>query len=63
MNTLVNWALEDLTGSVRAWTNSAWEEVKMSLLEIISRDGLPEVDMEKEIKYDPLLKKMLILYD
>lgn len=35
----------------------------MSLLEIISRDGLPEVDMEKEIKYDPLLKKMLILYD
>ena len=63
MNTLVNWALEDLTGSVRAWTNSAWEEVEMSLLEIISYDGLPEVDMEEEIKYYPLLKKMLILYD
>ena len=63
MNTLVNWALEDLTGSVRAWTNSAWEEVEMSLLEIISYDGLPEVDMEEEIKYYPLLKKMFFLYD
>ena len=51
MNTLVNWALEDLTGSVRAWTNSAWEEVEMSLLEIISYDGLPEVDTEEEINF------------
>ena len=35
----------------------------MSLLEIIGRDGLPEVDMEEEVKYYSLLKKMLILYD